>query len=144
MWMWGDRFLDGKATQLDEWEASLNGTAPAIDLVPKDIIICDWHYDRSPETPLLFAQKGFDVVACPWRKPDVALAELAQIRAIRSGNNQAAASHAQGMLQTTWCGASSFIEACRAQQSGGAPAKNHAHESAHCFATLFNAIREKE
>ena len=143
-WMWGDRFLDGKATGLGEWEASENGTESAIDLVPKDIVICDWHYDRAPETPLVFAKKGCDVVVCPWRKPDVALAQLGQVRAIRAGTDQAVARHALGMLQTTWCGLSPFAKACRAQESGGTIEKDSASESANCFVTLFKAIREKQ
>jgi hypothetical protein len=49
MWVWGDRFIDGKSTKLGKWEASENGTQSAIDLVPKDIVICDWHYERAPE-----------------------------------------------------------------------------------------------
>ena len=142
-WMWGDRFLEGKATGLGKWEASENGTASAIDLVPKDIVICDWHYDRSSETPLLFAKKGFDIVVCPWRKSDVALAQLAEVRAIRGGDDPAAARHALGMLQTTWCGLPPFAKAYRAQESGGATEKDAAAESANCFATLFKAIREK-
>lgn len=141
-WMWGDRFLDGKATGLGKWEASENGTAAAIDLVPKDIVICDWHYDRAPETAAWFANQGFDVVACPWRKPDVALAQLAQIRAIRSNPDEAVARRGLGMLQTTWCGSSPFARALRAQESGEPPGKDSASESAHCFATLFKAISE--
>ncbi len=65
MWMWGDRFIDGKATGIGEWEASTNGTAAAIDQVPKDIVICDWHYEKAHPTPQFFAAKGFEVVACP-------------------------------------------------------------------------------
>jgi hypothetical protein len=143
-WMWGDRFLDAQTTGLGKWEASENGTATAIDLVPKDIVICDWHYDAAPETLLFFAKKGFDVVACPWRKQDVALVQLARVRAIRSGDDPAVARHALGMLQTTWCGLSPFAKACRAQASGAAIEKNSASESANCFATLFKAIRAEE
>ena len=139
-WMWGDRFLDGKSAGLGKWEASENGTAAAIDLVPKDIVICDWHYQRAAATPELFAKKGFDVVACPWRKPDVALAQLAQVRSIRAGADAAVARHALGMLQTTWCGFLPFAKAC---EPGATPAKNSASESAQCFADLVKAMREK-
>jgi len=142
-WMWGDRFLDGKATGLGKWEASENATAPAIDLVPKDIVICDWHYDMAPDTALVFAKKGFDVVACPWRKPDVALAQLAKLKAIRAGADPVVARHALGMVQTTWCGLTPFARAFRAQESGAAVEKDSASESANCFNTLFKAIREK-
>lgn len=142
-WLWGDRFLDGKTTGLGKWEASENGTALAIDLVPQDIVICDWHYESAPDTALLFAKKGFDVVACPWRKKDVALAQLKKIQAIRAGDDPAAARHALGMLQTTWCGWSAFAKARRAQEASDAPGKDSASEAAHCFDTLFKAIRSQ-
>lgn len=45
MLMWGDRLIDANKINYGEWESSANGTAPAIDMIPKDIIICDWHYE---------------------------------------------------------------------------------------------------
>lgn len=75
--MWGDRFLDGAETGYGLWEASKNATYPAIDLVPKDIIICDWHYERAyedmrsygfPSVPL-FLEKGFRVLPTSYRDP---------------------------------------------------------------------------
>ena len=41
--IWGDRLIDGKTTGMGEWEASMNNTHRAIDLIPKDVFICDWH-----------------------------------------------------------------------------------------------------
>lgn len=143
-WMWGDRFLDGKATGLGKWEASTNGTHPAIDLVPKDIVICDWHYRRAPKTARLFAAKGFEVVACPWRDSKVALAQLAHIRAIRSGADKALAARALGMVQTTWCGFAPFHKAYQAQAAGPSSAKGAPAESARCFRALLKTIREAQ
>lgn len=143
LWMWADRFIDGKATRIGKWEASENGTASAVDKVPKDIVLCDWHYDKAPETLQFLVNKGFDVVTCPWRKPAVALAELGQVRTIRATTPPTGARHALGILQTTWCGFSPFARACRAQQSGAAPEKNSPSESANCFLTLFKAMRDQ-
>jgi hypothetical protein len=69
MLMWGDRLLDGAATGYGLWEASMNGTNPAIDLIPKDIIICDWHYERMKSYPSvpLFLSKGFRVLPTSFR-----------------------------------------------------------------------------
>src|SRR5689334_600236 len=61
-WIWGDRLLDGKELKLGKWEGSENGTAKSFELVPKDIVICDWHYDAARGTVSLFATNGFDVV----------------------------------------------------------------------------------
>jgi len=69
MLMWADRFLDGAVTGYGEWEASMNKTYPAIDLVPKDIIMCDWHYERMKSYPSipLFLSKGFRVLPTSFR-----------------------------------------------------------------------------
>ena len=70
--MWGDRLIDGDVLDYGEWEASKNGTAPAIDLIPRDIIICDWHYEvreSYPSVPM-FIEKGFQVLPTSWRKVD--------------------------------------------------------------------------
>ncbi len=131
MWMWGDRFIDGSSTGIGEWEASTNGTHPAVDLVPKDIIICDWHYNRAPETARYFVEKGFRVVACPWQREQVALEQLEMIRALRKENDRAL-----GMLQTTWCGFGSFVRAYY-----GETQNRSAAQAAQCFKTLFAAMR---
>lgn len=44
-----------------------------LDSLPKDVVICDWYYYAACEAyPTLdyFKAKGFDVVTCPWDKPD--------------------------------------------------------------------------
>lgn len=69
MLMWADRFLDGAASGYGEWEASMNKTYPAIDMIPKDIIMCDWHYERMKSYPSipLFLSKGFRVLPTSFR-----------------------------------------------------------------------------
>lgn len=72
MLMWGDRLIDGKKYDLGEWEASTNGTAAAIDLIPKDIIVCPWHYELResyPSVPMLI-EKGFRVLPAGWKNVD--------------------------------------------------------------------------
>jgi len=72
MLMWGDRLIDGKATGMGEWEAAVNGTAPTVDLIPKDVIVCPWHYNKRseyPSIPMLLA-KGFRILPAGWNKPD--------------------------------------------------------------------------
>ena len=75
LWIWGDRLIDGKATGMGMWEASMNQTARAIDMIPKDVVICDWHYERPDQSAVYFAMKGLRVITCPWNKPDVAIAQ---------------------------------------------------------------------
>ncbi len=78
MLLWGDRLLYAEATGYSEWEASTNGTAPAIGMIPKDVIVCDWHYGLRDDYPSLriFQDEGFRVLACPWDSPDAAKAFL--------------------------------------------------------------------
>ena len=70
MLMWGDRFLDAAATGYSKWDASANGTHPAVDRVPKDIIMCDWHYRKRDDYPsvALFQAKGFRVWPSGWKE----------------------------------------------------------------------------
>ena len=144
MWMWGDRLLDSKALGLnDAYEASVNGTAKAIDLIPKDIMICDWHYPKSPATPEYFARKGFDVVACPWRQANVALKQLARIRSLGRNPDPTLAHHARGIVQTTWCGFPHFLasyDTLQARQT----ADGRSGEVATCFTTLFRTMRTNQ
>src|SRR5215813_12905844 len=73
MLMWGDRLIDANRFNWGEWEASKNGTASAVDMIPKDIIICPWHYEPMeggyPSIPM-FIEKGFRVLPTSWRKPE--------------------------------------------------------------------------
>jgi hypothetical protein len=82
MLMWGDRLIDGTVMKYDGWSASKNGTAAAIDLIPKDIIICDWHYELRKEYPSVryFQEKGFRVWPTSWNSPKAgeALLEYSQ------------------------------------------------------------------
>ncbi|MFC1636267.1 family 20 glycosylhydrolase [Planctomycetota bacterium] len=76
MLMWGDRLIDASKYSYGKWEASANDTAGAADLIGKDIIICDWHYElrEAYESVPMFLEKGFRVWPASWRKPDAAKA----------------------------------------------------------------------
>jgi len=76
LWIWGDRLIDGKTTGLGMWQASMNNTARAIDLIPKEVVICDWHYKIAVPSSVLFAMKGFRVITCPYQTSEVALTQL--------------------------------------------------------------------
>ncbi len=94
MMMWADRLLDGQATGYGLWEASMNGTNSAIDMVPKDIIMCDWHYEpkyRLQGTPRstfpsvrFFVDKGFRVLPTSFRNVKVVKSFIDQSLAVPS------------------------------------------------------------
>jgi hypothetical protein len=97
MLMWGDRLIDGKKLDFGEWEASMNGTAAAVDLIPKDIIICPWHYEPR-ETYLsipMFLEKGFRVLPAGWKNVDATKALIAFSRLLAGPN-------LLGYVFTTW------------------------------------------
>lgn len=133
LWIWGDRLIDGKTTGIGMWEASMNRTHRAIDLVRKDVMICDWHYDRPVQTAVYFAMKGFSVVSCPWKKGEVALAQREDMLRFRKRATKAMAPRYQGVMQTVWSGAGSFLD----EFYGKKPATNES-ESA-CFKALFGS-----
>lgn len=137
MWMWGDRFIDGRNNGLGEWEASTNGTQDAISKVPKDIVICDWHYEHAEPTPAYFAMNGLPVVASPWRNAGLALQQLSFIESLRTGANEKIAQNALGVLHTTWCGADEFMAAYK----GDTKRKKSVQETVKCFEALFKKIR---
>lgn len=97
MLMWGDRLIDASKIKYGKWEASANGTAPAIDSIPKDIIICDWHYEprEAYESIPMFLKKGFRVWPASWRKPEGAKALIDY--SLKQNNPKMV-----GHLNTTW------------------------------------------
>jgi len=70
MQMWGDRLLDAETMGYGSWESSANETHQAIDMVSKDIVMCDWHYEIMDEFPSVkfFQDKGFRVWPGGWNK----------------------------------------------------------------------------
>lgn len=75
MLMWGDRLLNGEDFSYDEWESDFTGTAAAVEMIPKDIIICDWHYElrKRYESVEMFCEKGFRVLPAGWEKVEATL-----------------------------------------------------------------------
>lgn len=140
LWLWGDRLLDGRATGLGEWEASINDTHRAIDLVPQDIVVCDWHYETTPPTSLYFARKGFEVVLCAHDKPAIAIGHVDEMVRLRTANaNEPIGPRLLGVMATVWGKAGSFAAAARAAKSSGEPAPVPAVES---YLRMFARVRE--
>jgi N-acetyl-beta-hexosaminidase len=110
LWIWGDRLLDGNATGLGMWEASQNDTYPAIDMIPKDVVICDWHYENAEPTAAIFALKGFRVIACPWNRPEVMKNQIEQIQNFRQNSNDMLKNRFLGVMQTVWTGSGNFLD----------------------------------
>ncbi len=97
MLMWGDRLIDAAVHDYGEWEASANGTASAVDTIPKDIIICDWHYEPRDEYPSIpmFLEKGFRVLPTSWQ-------EIEAVRNLIEYSLEHAGDQMLGHLFTVW------------------------------------------
>lgn len=137
LWIWGDRLLDGAVTGLGMWEASMNNTHTAIDMIPKDVVICDWHYERADQTAVYFAMKGLRVVTCPWRKPDLALLQLEDILRARRQSSKPVRDRLLGMVQTVWSPARPFL---RGYYAGAPDGEGGGNTPWNCFRQLYTAI----
>ena len=106
MLMWGDRLLDGKATGYGDWEGATNGTDRAIDLIPKDIVVCDWHYEPLQAYPSLeiLPGKGFRTWPTVWRN----LEGARKFMAAASGRGDP---KVLGVLTTVWFPAARLLGA---------------------------------
>lgn len=103
MYMWGDRLIDKYDTGLDPFQSAANGTSAAIDSIPKDIIICDWHYNVAPPTAGYFMVKGFNVISCSSFNKEVADNQLQEMLRVRElGGYGLLKSRALGVMNTYW------------------------------------------
>ena len=71
MMMWADRLNDAEAFGYHAWEGDIWGTWKAVGMIPKDIILADWHYEMNEKgfagiEALL--EKGFTVIPAGWRE----------------------------------------------------------------------------
>ena len=110
LWMWGDRLLDGKTIGLGRWEGSYNNTHRAIDMIPKDVVICDWHYERPDLTPAMFAMKGISVMTCPWRNPGSAVLQVEDMVRFRQNSSKQMRERFLGVMETVWSSTGVFLD----------------------------------
>lgn len=137
LWIWGDRLIDGKTTGIGMWEASMNNTYRAIDLIYKDVMICDWHYDRPDQTAAYFAIKGLNVVTCPWRNPENAVKQAQDMFRYRASVTREMKDRFQGMVQTVWTGAEQFMDEFYGRKTNPGEGAN---TQTNCFKALFSEI----
>jgi N-acetyl-beta-hexosaminidase len=141
LFIWGDRLLDGKTTGLGIWEASYNNTYRAIDLIPKDVIICDWHYERADKTAVIFAMKGLRVITCPWRTPQLAITQVNDMVNFRKQSSPEMKDRFLGVMETTWSRTDTFLNEYYKGSTGEAANEN---TSWNCFRVMFNTILKLE
>jgi hypothetical protein len=143
LWIWGDRLINGKSTGLGFWEASYNYTWRAIDMIPKDVVICDWHYERPDQTPVYFAMYGFRVVTCPWRTPSTAVIQAEDMAKFRKYATPEMKPRYYGMMQTTWMGSDRFIDGFNGKISEEAKGAVHPENAAFTPWDTFRALYKR-
>ena len=112
MMMWGDRLLDDAVMKYGKWESSQNGTHRAVDNVPRDIIVCDWHYELRQSYPSVdfFLSKGFRLMPSWWKNEKAALAFFNYSEKFRTNSNLI------GYLNTTWVNSANLSRALLGEQ----------------------------
>jgi hypothetical protein len=115
MQMWGDRLLP-PATGYSMWERSNNETEGAIDLIPRDIVVCDWHYevmegDDYPSVRYL-QEKGLRVWPAGWNDPEA-------VRRLVEVSRREATPGMLGYLGTTWVPVADLVPALAGEPFDG-------------------------
>lgn len=134
LWIWGDRMIDGRDTTIGMWEGSTNDTHRSIDMINKNVVINDWHYESAPNTAEVFASKGYDVMTCPWRKADVAKQQVINYKAFKKSASHKTAKHYRGFIQTVWTSAGNFMQFMNGTKT------EEKFSTVACFNTLFSTL----
>lgn len=137
LWIWGDRLIEGSISGIGTWEGSTNNTENAIDLIPKNVVICDWHYEKAIPTPAYFSLKGLDVVACSWRKPSVAIEQVKMIRNFRNNSPQEMSDNFLGVMHTYWSSAKRFMDAYKNEPD----LNNEEGNEVKCFKEMVKSVK---
>src|SRR5258708_13697766 len=137
LWIWGDRLIDGKTTGIGEWEASYNNSYRAIDLIPKDVVICDWHYERPDKTAVYFATRGFSVVTCPWRVSGPGLAQVDDMVHLWDESTSEMKARFLRIVETTLSPTHSYLNGF---YGVGHKAPAREHTAWQCFKDVFQKI----
>lgn len=138
LWIWGDRLIDGNTSGMGMWEASMNNTARAIDMIPKSVVICDWHYERADPTPAYFAMKGFDVITCPWNRPEVTEKQVKMLYGLQQNATPEMKNHYLGMMQTVWSPADQFLQEYNSKEAPGERSQTA------CFKAMLTGLKNLE
>ena len=122
------------------WEASMNNTARAVDLIDRSVVISDWHYEKALPTPAMFALKGLDVIACPWKKPEVAKEQVKMMYNFKENATPEMKEHYLGIMHTVWSSANEFIKSYHSQKAK----EINPNTQEDCFRAMLAAIKELE
>jgi hypothetical protein len=138
LWIWGDRLIEGELSGIGMWEGSTNNTEKAIDLIPKNVVICDWHYEKAIPTPAYFSLKGLNVIACSWRKPSVANEQVKMMHDFRSNSPDKMRDNFLGVMHTYWSSAKKFMDDYKTIN----PPINEEGSEVECFKEMVESVKK--
>jgi len=106
MMMWADRLNNAEKFGYHAWEGDIWGTWRALDMIPNDILLADWHYEMNEKGFSgieAFLERGFTVIPAGWR-------ELKQARFLldealkygKSAKEKGFSGTMAGMMITCW------------------------------------------
>jgi len=141
LWIWGDRLIDGRATGIGEWAASYNDTYRAVDMIPRDVVICDWQYDQDNQTAVYFALKGLRVVTCTWNHPQVAVNQVEDLYRSRAISGRELKGRFYGIAETVWSPAFQFFNGYYGRTTNPTAGDNTPWNT---FKVMFDKMNELE
>jgi len=136
LWIWGDRLIDGRATGIGEWAASYNDTYRAVDMIPRDVVICDWQYDQDNQTAVYFALKGLRVITCAWNQPKVAVSQVEDLYRSRASSGIPVKTRFYGIAETVWSNPPQFFNG----YYGKIPNTRGDNTEWNCFKVMFEKV----
>ena len=137
LWIWGDRLIDGRATGIGMWAASYNDTYRAVDMIPRDVVICDWQYDRDNQTAVYFALKGLRVVTCAWNRPQIAVSQVEDLYRSRTLSGNPVRTRFYGIAETVWSPSVQFLKEYYNKDAAQAANQN---TQSNTFRAMFDKI----
>lgn len=120
------------------YPAAINGTLPAIDKVDKDVVICDWQYEKAIPSSVYFAMKGFKVATSLFLDADVAIKEYHNTVNFRENSPKKLRDRFVRMVETDWGSVRDFMDDFANIKAGKAPGKS----AAATFIGLFNEMKK--
>jgi hypothetical protein len=109
-------------------------------MIPKDVVICDWHYERPDKSAVNFAMKGFKVITCSWRNPDVAVMQVRDMLSFRQQSTQQMKDRFYGVMETVWSGPGSFFNDYYGKNASTQNADKNTQEN--CFRSMFDEVNK--
>ena len=74
-------------------------------MISKDVLICDWHYERADLSAVYFAMKGLPVVSCGYRNPEISVQQVKDMMKFRAQAPSGAVRAGSSAPTTGWAAA---------------------------------------